>query len=709
MATYPVYPATTFTQAVELTIFASNQLHDVINGDALTTVETENGDIPTLRKALVDNFYFKTPITWVEGESSTVFNQLYYFDGTLATSGWYYAPQATLDNPIAMGSTPLDDDNWRLYQTATQSIPAQVYPWSVEITEASESVSPPYEFDTAIVILNGVVLTPTRDYTISNNKINFTSTITPEPGAEVPDILFCYIGKVQEGNPNTNYVTYTSLASSAAAAIIGTESGNTLQEELDSLNSFVEKTNLLKPQLDKILNPPVAAIKFGDDDKSAQLDVSPRGVLSVSVNTNGLPIAEKVHVPFSESTGYYKGPFPDTIVKFPTSDEPDDFKSHGVLLSYDEKRSRPRFFLLNPYSTSQHGYVTSKRTWGNPLLPEMADLNSIGKSLSNSYDQYFTLDSTNKNYFKLASISNSSNAPGAFLSCLITIGDYTNKKRAVYSLNVQTPDYTTALNVNTILDLVKLTCIEGSNTLTTVASTTTPTTNTLVAGLVKTATGFDVWLSLPAHSTYFSCTVLNSGSEDLVTFDWSRLKSDSGLSSLAGSPTAGTVWAPVDSNYDSRRVVPLNDGSLFYVPVGYMMLRLHANGTTVGIDPRFQWISAFCRRSVLDSATSTVSTINCTISSHVFTITGCDLATDQPVYISKPKSVSNQGDLRVVVSDVDTVNHSFKVTVTQKTTTATTTATTDAGVTTYNTVLADSFTPIDPPSDTWVDVLIKLV
>lgn len=120
MATYPTYPAKTFTQAVELTIFASNQLHDVINGDALTTVETESGDIPTLRKALVDNFYFKTPVDWVEGESTTVFNQLYYFDGTIATSGWYYAPQATVDNPITMGSTPLNDDNWRLYQTANE-------------------------------------------------------------------------------------------------------------------------------------------------------------------------------------------------------------------------------------------------------------------------------------------------------------------------------------------------------------------------------------------------------------------------------------------------------------------------------------------------------------------------------------------------------------------------------------------------------------
>lgn len=239
MATYPVYPATTFTQAVELTIFASNQLHDVINGDALTTVETENGDIPTLRKALVDNFYFKTPINWVEGESSTVFNQLYYFDGTLATSGWYYAPQATLDNPIAMGSTPLDDDNWRLYQTATQSIPAQVYPWSTEITQVTSSIVPPYEFDTAIVTYNSLVLVPEKDYTISNNTITFTPPLTPEPDAEVPDILFCYIGKVEEGNPDTNYVTYNSLAANTTANIIGTDSGKTVQQEITSLKTSV--------------------------------------------------------------------------------------------------------------------------------------------------------------------------------------------------------------------------------------------------------------------------------------------------------------------------------------------------------------------------------------------------------------------------------------------------------------------------------------
>ena len=123
MATsFPTYPATTFEQAVELAIFSSNQLHNIINADPLSTVETEDGDIPSVRKALVDNFYFKTPaITWAQGTTATVFNQLYTFsNGTTGTALWY-APTATASNPVTMGSSPEEDSNWRLYGWDTYS------------------------------------------------------------------------------------------------------------------------------------------------------------------------------------------------------------------------------------------------------------------------------------------------------------------------------------------------------------------------------------------------------------------------------------------------------------------------------------------------------------------------------------------------------------------------------------------------------------
>lgn len=118
--TFPYYPATTFEQAVELAIFSSNQLHQIINSDATSEVETENGDIPSVRKALVDNLYFKTPaIIWQEGLTSTIFNQLYYYDSDddNSVSGYYYAPTATSSNPISVGADPYQDSNWRLYST----------------------------------------------------------------------------------------------------------------------------------------------------------------------------------------------------------------------------------------------------------------------------------------------------------------------------------------------------------------------------------------------------------------------------------------------------------------------------------------------------------------------------------------------------------------------------------------------------------------
>lgn len=120
--TFPTYPGTTFEQAVELAIFSSNQLHNIINGDSLSTVDAEDGAIPTVRKALIDNIYFKVPaIEWQEGAEVTVFNQLYTFSGGTTGTALWYAPTAATTNVITMGNSPEDDDNWRLYGWDTYS------------------------------------------------------------------------------------------------------------------------------------------------------------------------------------------------------------------------------------------------------------------------------------------------------------------------------------------------------------------------------------------------------------------------------------------------------------------------------------------------------------------------------------------------------------------------------------------------------------
>ncbi|WAW11406.1 tail protein [Aeromonas phage vB_AceP_PAc] len=104
--------ASTYQESIEQTITAGEQIHQIVNGTATTEVTVEDGSkVPSIRKALLDNFYFKDPIAWQVGQTENVFNQLRQFtDGS-----WWYAPSATASNPISMGSTPIGDSLWKIY------------------------------------------------------------------------------------------------------------------------------------------------------------------------------------------------------------------------------------------------------------------------------------------------------------------------------------------------------------------------------------------------------------------------------------------------------------------------------------------------------------------------------------------------------------------------------------------------------------------
>ncbi|MCC5410110.1 hypothetical protein LMT12_26600, partial [Escherichia coli] len=84
---------TSFEQAVDQVIVDSERLHLIVNGNAVDEVVVEDGTtIPTVRKAMLDTLYFKTPpIPWAYGASTTVFNQLYEFKGDTGPQ-WWYAP-----------------------------------------------------------------------------------------------------------------------------------------------------------------------------------------------------------------------------------------------------------------------------------------------------------------------------------------------------------------------------------------------------------------------------------------------------------------------------------------------------------------------------------------------------------------------------------------------------------------------------------------
>ncbi|MFW9600698.1 MAG: hypothetical protein ACMV1B_00015, partial [Prevotella sp.] len=112
-----IYPADTFQEGVDLTIEASNQLAQVVRGDANTEVTVADGStIPSIRKAQADSMYFKEPEVWTTGQTETDYLQLKkYIDPTTNKESWWFAKGALVSNPIAMGTSPFGDDNWTLY------------------------------------------------------------------------------------------------------------------------------------------------------------------------------------------------------------------------------------------------------------------------------------------------------------------------------------------------------------------------------------------------------------------------------------------------------------------------------------------------------------------------------------------------------------------------------------------------------------------
>lgn len=107
---------TQFEQAVDQVIEDSERLHKVVNGSATDTVIVEDGStIPTLRKALLDNVYFKTPPQpWAAGTQATVFNQLYSFTNSAGTF-WWYAPGASPSTPVTLPADPSTSTAWKVY------------------------------------------------------------------------------------------------------------------------------------------------------------------------------------------------------------------------------------------------------------------------------------------------------------------------------------------------------------------------------------------------------------------------------------------------------------------------------------------------------------------------------------------------------------------------------------------------------------------
>lgn len=193
----PTYPAITLQQATDLIISASSDIHDVINGLSTEEITLCDGStIPTLRKALIDNFYFLPAIPYAEGVDNTVYNQLFNYNDLLI-----YSPAATIDNPISSPEFPLETGNWVIFSNVGQSIeiaPRQIGDGTTITFESTTTESNnPQVF---LVSLDGTKQRPVTDYNVDSAG-NIVFQEAPEEGVVVDIVEF---KNVIIGRPNAS-------------------------------------------------------------------------------------------------------------------------------------------------------------------------------------------------------------------------------------------------------------------------------------------------------------------------------------------------------------------------------------------------------------------------------------------------------------------------------------------------------------------------
>lgn len=181
----PNYPAVTLQQATDLVVRAANDLSQVINGLATGEVELCDGDvIPTLRKALLDNFYFLPAIPYVQGTTNEVYNQLYIYEDYLI-----YSPAATASNPITLVEFPLSSGDWQVFSGTGQTISFSPREVGDGVTDTFSSPSTEYsEERNFIVTQDGVRQRPIDDYTVDSSG-NIVFVEAPEEGVNI-DIMY---------------------------------------------------------------------------------------------------------------------------------------------------------------------------------------------------------------------------------------------------------------------------------------------------------------------------------------------------------------------------------------------------------------------------------------------------------------------------------------------------------------------------------------
>lgn len=516
----------------------------------------------------------------------------------------------------------------------------------------------------------------------------------------------------------------TQLSGIQGGENIGLSDGMTLQDKINLIEGkssptggedlSVHERTQTKGQYDLSPAPEdtqaAVGISFGGKLNLGSILLDSRGRLQTQVSVDNQITSKGIYMPFSEGTGYWRGPYQDVIARFPVDGQADDETSPGLMFVFDPATNTQKLLVVSPLQTGLVNYTDNdgwKWGWANATaVRELAQLDSIGRSLANSYDTLFTLDSVNANFVYFARITNPNPNPsiGARFSCIVNIGNATGGNVLTYLLDVNIPSTVTTLTQYDVNKYVRFTGIGSGKTLypSDVRTSVHPS-----VGIVQDAANgiVDFYIRTPPHSYYFSSTCINSGNPALITWLWRNYAGGTQLTSLSGTTPAGIIYAPVGYTSSNYRTVILNDGSSYNVPEGYAVLRCHMGHAADGIinaAPFTKYVSAFCYATNFEAA---VNNITCLIPSYNVTVTGCDLATDMPWCIRLPPNRTDVTGYRYEIVSTDTSAHTFVFRLKK----VLFTGVNDSSTNTVTIAQSLSASGVDYGPASWVDVLVKLV
>lgn len=191
-------------KAVDQIIVDSKRLHTVVNGSGTEEAITEDGSrIPSVRKALLDNLYFKVPpIPWRNGTSVKEYNQLYSFTDNQGITTWWYAPGATNSAQVVMGDSPLNNAGFKLFMDRSDL--SKVYaPINSPLFTGNPRVPTPAEGDSSRSIANTewvkTSITKAIEDALGQENSGIFDNITVKKQATLNDVSIA--GKLEISSP----------------------------------------------------------------------------------------------------------------------------------------------------------------------------------------------------------------------------------------------------------------------------------------------------------------------------------------------------------------------------------------------------------------------------------------------------------------------------------------------------------------------------